>query len=128
MSRRAEILILLAILAVATCVRLWGIDWGLPHPYHPDEGSVLFHSLGFGTGDLNPHWFRWPSLSMYEMFGVYGVYFVIGKLSGLFAAPADLAPTAPARESLCLRWPRSAASTGTTSPGSRTTRGVSRRW
>ena len=90
MSRRAEILILLAILAVATCVRLWGIDWGLPHPYHPDEGSVLFHSLGFGTGDLNPHWFRWPSLSMYEMFGVYGVYFVIGKLSGLFAAPADL--------------------------------------
>ncbi len=90
MNRRAEILILLAILAVATCVRLWGIDWGLPHPYHPDEGSVLFHSLGFGTGDLNPHWFRWPSLSMYEMFGVYGVYFVIGKLSGIFAAPADL--------------------------------------
>lgn len=90
MSRRAEILILLAILAAATCVRLWGIGWGLPHPYHPDEGSVLFHALGFGTGDLNPHWFRWPSLSMYEMFGVYGVYFVIGKFSGLFAAPADL--------------------------------------
>jgi len=90
MNRRAEILVLLAILAVATCVRLWGIDWGLPHPYHPDEGSILFHSLGFGTGDLNPHWFRWPSLAMYEMFGVYGVYFVIGKLSGLFAAPADL--------------------------------------
>ncbi len=90
MSRRVEILVLMAILAVAACVRLWGIDWGLPYPYHPDEGSVLFHSLGFGTGDLNPHWFRWPSLSMYEMFGVYGVYFIIGKLTGVFAAPADL--------------------------------------
>lgn len=90
MSRRAEILVLLLILAVAACVRLWGIDWGLPHPYHPDEGSVLLHALGFGTGDLNPHWFRWPSLTMYEMFGVYGAYFVAGKLSGLYAAPADL--------------------------------------
>ena len=74
----------------AAVIRLWGLDWGLPFPYHPDEGSILFHSLGFGTGDLNPHWFRWPSLMMYVMFGFYGALFVVGKLAGLYSAPADL--------------------------------------
>ena len=90
MSRRAEVLLLLAILAVAAWLRLAGIEWGLPHPYHPDEGSILFHALGFGTGDLNPHWFRWPSLFMYKMFGVYGAYYVVGRFAGTFSGPADL--------------------------------------
>ena len=90
MVRRAEPLVLLIILAGATFLRFRGIDWGLPYPYHPDEGSVLFHALGFGTGDLNPHWFRWPSLMMYGMFGVYGGYYVIGRLLGTFGAPLDL--------------------------------------
>jgi len=90
MSRRGEILVLLGVLALAAAIRLSGIRWGLPHPYHPDEGSILFHALAFGTGDLNPHWFRWPSLGMYEMFGVYGVYFVAGRLAGTFSGSSDL--------------------------------------
>ena len=79
LNRRAEIATLIAILVGASVIRFWGITWGLPHAYHPDEGSILFHALGFGTGDLNPHWFRWPSLTMYVMFGIYGCYYVIGK-------------------------------------------------
>ena len=90
MNRRIEALVLLVILAGAALLRLRGIDWGLPYPYHPDEGSILFHALGFGTGDLNPHWFRWPSLVMYGMFGVYGVYYAVGRLLGTFGAPLDL--------------------------------------
>jgi hypothetical protein len=90
LSRRAEVLTLLAILAVAAGLRLWGIGWGLPYPYHPDEGSILFHSLGFGTGDLNPHWFRWPSLLMYVMFGVYAGYYLVLKAVGTFSVPLDL--------------------------------------
>jgi len=90
MKRRTEIALLLAILIVAVWIRVWGIRWGLPHPYHPDEGTILFHAMGFGTGDLNPHWFRWPSLLMYVMFGVYGVYYVAGKIAGTFGAPVDL--------------------------------------
>lgn len=90
MSRRTEMLLLFAILAAAAALRLWGIGWGLPYPYHPDEGSILFHSLGFGTGDLNPHWFRWPSLLMYVMFGVYAGYYVIMKAVGTFSVPLDL--------------------------------------
>ncbi|MCD4690345.1 glycosyltransferase family 39 protein [bacterium] len=82
--------VLVAILAGAAVIRLWGADWGLPYAYHPDEGSILFHSLGFGTGDLNPHWFRWPSLMMYVMFGAYGGLFVIGKVAGFYAVKLDL--------------------------------------
>ncbi len=89
-STRGATITLIAILAGAAVIRLWGLDWGLPFPYHPDEGSILFHSLGFGTGDLNPHWFRWPSLMMYVMFGSYGALYVIGKLVGFYSAPADL--------------------------------------
>ncbi len=90
MNRRAEIATLIAILVGASVIRFWGITWGLPHAYHPDEGSILFHALGFGTGDLNPHWFRWPSLTMYVMFGIYGCYYVVGKIMGTFSIPPDL--------------------------------------
>jgi len=90
MSRRAEATLIVLVLLVAAWLRLRGLDWGLPYPYHPDEGSILFHSLAFGTGDLNPHWFRWPSLLMYFMFGVYGVYFIFGKVLGTFGAPIDI--------------------------------------
>ncbi len=89
-STRYATLTLVAILLGAAVIRAWGLDWGLPFPYHPDEGSILFHSLGFGTGDLNPHWFRWPSLMMYVMFGSYGALYVVGKLAGLYSAPAGL--------------------------------------
>jgi len=90
MSRRSEAVLVAAVLLLALWLRARGLDWGLPHPYHPDEGSILFHSLAFGTGDLNPHWFRWPSLLMYVMFAIYGAYFLIGRVVGLFGAPVDL--------------------------------------
>jgi hypothetical protein len=90
MSTRSWGWALFAIVVIAAVLRFWNIDWGLPHPYHPDEGSVLVHALGFGTGDLNPHWFRWPSLLMYVVFGLYGLYFLIGKAVGLLGAPIDL--------------------------------------
>jgi hypothetical protein len=83
------VLLLLAILAVAAALRLRGIAWGLPHAYHPDEGSILVHALGFGTGDLNPHWFRWPSLFMYVVSGLYGVFFAVGAAFGDFSSTQD---------------------------------------
>ena len=90
MSRRALSWALVAVIAIAAFLRFWNIDWGLPFPYHPDEGSILVHSLGFGTGDMNPHWFRWPSLLMYVVFGLYGFYYLIGRVFGFLGAPIDL--------------------------------------
>ena len=90
MSKTSRAWAVFAIVVIAATLRFWNIDWGLPHPYHPDEGSLLVHALGFGTGDLNPHWFRWPSLLMYVVFGLYGFYFLIGKVFGFLGAPVDL--------------------------------------
>lgn len=43
---------LLALVAVGLALRAWQVDWGLPHPYHPDEPGVLVHVLPMLEGDL----------------------------------------------------------------------------
>jgi hypothetical protein len=45
--------------------------------------------MAFGSGDLNPHFFRWPSLPMYIMFFVYGSLYVIGTGFGFFTGTED---------------------------------------
>lgn len=67
-------------------LRVWGSSWGLPYLYHPDEDKIVTHALAFGKGDLNPHFFLWPSLQMYIMFFFYGCYFVFGWLLGQFTS------------------------------------------
>ena len=68
-SKWIETLSLFAILALAACLRFWGLRWGLPNPmhsysYHPDEflllgaaGSVLVTGL--------PSLYNYPSLFIY---------------------------------------------------------------
>ncbi|MFH1038933.1 MAG: glycosyltransferase family 39 protein [PVC group bacterium] len=82
--------ILSAILAFALVLRLWGIGFGLPGVYHPDEERIVHHALAFGLGDLNPHYFNYPSLPMYLLFFEYGAFYAFGRLVGVFAGVADL--------------------------------------
>jgi len=72
-SKRRPVLGLLAVLAVALGLRLWGIGWGLPNAqhyfsYHPDENTVLFYAMTginlFG-GKLLPGFYRYGSLQLY---------------------------------------------------------------
>jgi hypothetical protein len=60
-------------------VRSIGLSWGLPNAgrwssYHPDEsvgqivGAVALHVL---RGDLNPHFFNYPSLTVYATSAIY---------------------------------------------------------
>ncbi|GIW41577.1 MAG: hypothetical protein KatS3mg076_2154 [Candidatus Binatia bacterium] len=57
----------IVLVALATAaLRLWGIHWGAPFVYHPDEHFVLHAALDIvRTGDPNPHWFEYPSLWIY---------------------------------------------------------------
>ena len=80
----------LLVVFIGLMIRLWGSDWGLPHPFHPDEGKLVKRALSFGKGDLNPHFFVYPSLTMYVMFFIYGCYYVVGWLVGHFTSPNDL--------------------------------------
>ncbi len=79
------------LLLVALVLRIWGIQCGLPYEYHGDEAFIIMHALKFGTGDLNPHWFVYPTLEMYILFMVYALYFIFGYLTGIFHGVKDLA-------------------------------------
>jgi 4-amino-4-deoxy-L-arabinose transferase-like glycosyltransferase len=92
---RKEIGILAPILLLGLLLRLWGLDFGLPYMYHPDEpNKIAIAQRIFKTGDLNPHDFRKPTLSVYLNALAYVPYYLFGKLRGVFQTPSDiLAPT-----------------------------------
>lgn len=82
---------LFIILISAFILRIWGIWHGYPYSYYPDEAHFVKRALSFGSGDLNPHWFHKPAFFMYMLFFEYGVFFVIGKISGLWQSVGDFA-------------------------------------
>ncbi len=78
------------ILGVGLALRLWGLDFGLPNLYcRPDESTLVHKAAGMGSGDLNPHFFNYPSLHFYVVAVLYGLYFCAGYLWGTFAGLAD---------------------------------------
>ena len=84
-----SLIILWSILILAMSVRLLGINFGLPYVFYPDEALIVNHAMAFGTGDLNPHFFIYPSLYMYVLFIVYGITYVTGQLLGVFGSTND---------------------------------------
>ena len=86
---RNEYILLAGVLILGAALRLWGIDFGLPYTLHNDEPIVVNHAVAYGTGDLNPHFFIIPPLCSYLVFIFYGMYFVAGKLAGMFAHTRD---------------------------------------
>jgi 4-amino-4-deoxy-L-arabinose transferase-like glycosyltransferase len=76
-------------------IRLWRLDFGQELPYlaHTDEPTQYNPAIQIiRTGDLNPHFFNYPSLTIYldalVMYAGYGV----GKLTGAFESIQDLRP------------------------------------
>lgn len=70
------------ILALGLLLRIWGISFGLPDLYHADEPNVVNRALAYGTGDLNPHYFKIPPLVSYLVFLTYGLYFLAARGAG----------------------------------------------
>lgn len=88
---RKPMLLLSTIILIAIGLRLWGIGYDLPSIYHPDEPAMIFRSLGMlKTGDLNPHFFHWPSLPFYLNLLAYVPYYLLGKMMGAFGTPNDI--------------------------------------
>lgn len=85
-SRPVAALVLGLILAAGLALRLWGLGFGLPNLHcRPDEGVLVHKALAMGQGDLNPHFFNYPSLHFYLLAGLYGAYYAAGQASGAFA-------------------------------------------
>lgn len=90
-EKRKTIIYLFLILLLGAALRFWGINWGLPYEYQTEEYKVIKYALRMGSGDLNPHFFEYPTLYLYFMFFLYGLYFVFGKIFGVFANIAEFA-------------------------------------
>jgi hypothetical protein len=58
--------VLLLIVASAAVLRIEGLKFGLPHTQcRPDESRILNLAVHIANGDLNPHYFVYPTLYMY---------------------------------------------------------------
>jgi 4-amino-4-deoxy-L-arabinose transferase-like glycosyltransferase len=82
---------LLGLIVLGAGLRVWGITYGLPYLYHPDEPLGINAGINMlRTGDLNPHFFGYGSLFFYLNALTSLVYFVAGKAIGVFHTPTDI--------------------------------------
>ena len=70
---------------VAAGLRLWGINFGLPALYRPDEDVTVGRAMGILHGVLNPHFADWPHLYFY----VAAAWLAPFRLLGLVSDPAS---------------------------------------
>ncbi len=81
-----------AILLLAFVLRIWALDFGMPFAEsRPDELTVIAKAMGYGTGDLNPHFFNYPSAFSYLLFLIYGAYVLLLLALGQLASLSDIA-------------------------------------
>jgi hypothetical protein len=91
----AHVIVLVSMLLFGLLLRLWRLDFGLELPYlaHADEPTQYNPAVNIvKTRDLNPHFFNYPSLTIYlDAMVMYAGYWV-GKIFGVFQSMADLQP------------------------------------
>ena len=82
------------IFAFALLVRATGLTWGLPnaqrwYSYHPDESlnQIVGAVVNLLQGDFNPHFFNYPSLSIYATWIIYQFLAVFGLTTNVPDAP-----------------------------------------
>src|SRR5437588_24431 len=55
----------IGLFVLAAGLRLWGINFGLPALYRPDEDVTVGRAMGILHGILDPHFADWPHLYFY---------------------------------------------------------------
>jgi hypothetical protein len=79
----SSIIILLIILGLGGVLRFYGIDFGLPSNYHPDEVPKYNAVMRMvAHGDLNPRYFLHPSLLLYSTYFTNNLLHSIGWFQG----------------------------------------------
>lgn len=82
---------LIAIVALGAGLRFYGINFGLPYTYAPDETWHLAVPLRMlKEADPNPQWLGYPHLAFYLNALALLIYFLIGRALGVFQSLADL--------------------------------------
>ncbi len=75
----------------ALALHLWKIQGDLPFIYNSDEPHHLNIAARFGTGDLNPHDFKYPTLWSYVIAVFFGLLFVAERLAGVVHTTQEFA-------------------------------------
>ncbi|HEX3630713.1 MAG TPA: phospholipid carrier-dependent glycosyltransferase [Candidatus Dormibacteraeota bacterium] len=70
---------------VALGLRLWGINFGLPALYRPDEDVTVGRAMGILHGSFDPHFADWPHL----YFNLSAAWLGIGRLLGIVSDQAS---------------------------------------
>ncbi len=74
-------ILMLSFLLFFFFLRLKGIWFGFPIPTHPDEPTLVEKALRMlDTGDLNPHFFNYPSLNIYMQAIFFGLFRIFNNL------------------------------------------------
>lgn len=79
-------------LGAALSLRLWGVSYGLPFVFHPDENRQLLDALGMAERlSVLPEDLAYPALHKYILLLSSASYYAAGRLFGAFAGPDDFA-------------------------------------
>lgn len=85
-------LLLGGIVLLALGLRLWGVGFGLPNLYHPDEDAVLMPAVAMiKTGDLEPGRMEYGTFHIYVLAFVSALTFIRAARSGHIEYPEHLA-------------------------------------
>lgn len=79
-----------AIIALALGLRLWGIGFGLPYDFTPDEIHEIMRALKLGAGEYDWDGFGKGGLYLI-LFVEYGFLYVFWRLTGHVGGPNDFA-------------------------------------
>jgi 4-amino-4-deoxy-L-arabinose transferase-like glycosyltransferase len=81
------------VIVISLAVRLYGLNWGLPHVYEEAQPIKLAWDMwGWGSEesfDPNPHFFRYPSLAMYSQLAGQAVLYAGMSAAGAIDSPVD---------------------------------------
>ena len=82
-------------LLAAALLRFWALGQGVPFSVQVDEPEVMLRAVRMiKTGDLNPHFFDYPTLYMYVQALGAVLRFLVGAMQGKWASLADAPPEA----------------------------------
>jgi len=90
MTTRQVQVSLLAITLISYLVRVWGIQFGLPFEYHPDEQQYLFPAVQVVWGDFQPHAHYNPAFYPYLLGAVFSATYWGLYLFGAFPETFNL--------------------------------------
>jgi hypothetical protein len=77
--------------ALGLALRLTGLAYGLPDHFHWDEPTIMNRAIRMAGGDLDPHFFYYPTLLMYALLAANGVLYAAGHVLHVYASTNDFA-------------------------------------